>query len=195
VICYTGKATNLYYFFLRLPVFPISREFDTFDTVVTNAKGGGTVRQREDAVSALYEREYDALCRAAYRTLGDWEAAQDLVQDTFLLALLKDALPAHPNPGAWLTLTLQNLVRNERRRLVSHGALPLDYAGELPAAEAEHGLRDILPAGLAESERELLTLRFERQLSYRELGERMGISENACRVKLFRTVEKCKKLL
>ena len=153
------------------------------------------VRQREDAIRSLYEREYDALCRAAYRTLGDWETAQDLVQDTFLLALLKDALPGHPRPGAWLALTLQNLIRNERRRLVSHGELPLDDAGTLSAPEEEHGLRDILPSHLTETERELLTLRFEQQLSYRELGERLGITEAACRVKLFRTVEKCGKLM
>lgn len=152
--------------------------------------------RREDAIEALYGREYDTLCRAAYRTLGDWDAAQDLVQDTFLLALLRqDTLAAHPAPGAWLTQTLRNLIQNERRRLVSHGALSLDDAGPLPAAEAETGLRDVLPAGLTAQERELLTLRFEAQLSYRELGERLGVSEGACRVKLFRTVDKCRRLL
>lgn len=152
--------------------------------------------RREDAIETLYEREYDTLCRAAHRTLGDWDAAQDLVQDTFLLALLRqDTLAAHPAPGAWLTQTLRNLIQNERRKLVSHSALPLDEIDLLPAAEPENGLRDILPSGLSEQERELLALRFELQLSYRELGERLGISEGACRVKLFRTVEKCRKLL
>ena len=152
--------------------------------------------RRENAIEALYEREYDTLCRAAYRMLGDWEAAQDLVQDTFLLALLKqDELPGHPAPGGWLTQTLRNLIQNERRKLAARNALPLDDAGLLPAAEAEPGLRDILPAGLSEQERELLTLRFEQQWSYRELGEHLGISEGACRIKLFRTVEKCRKLL
>ena len=152
--------------------------------------------RRENAIEALYEREYDTLCRAAYRTLGDWEAAQDLVQDTFLLALLRqDGLPNHPAPGGWLTQTLRNLIRNERRRLVSHSAVPLDDAYGLPSSEPETPLRDILPAGLSEQERELLALRFEQQWSYRELGERLGISEGACRIKLFRTVEKCRKLL
>lgn len=151
------------------------------------------MRQREDAVRALYEREYDTLCRAAYRTLGDWEAAQDLVQDTFLLALIKDSLPEHPCPGAWLMKTLQNLLQNERRRLVSRRTFPLDDT--IPAAEAEGALRDVLPSGLTETERKLLLLRFEDQLSYRELAERFDLSEGACRIKLFRTVEKCKKLL
>lgn len=154
------------------------------------------VQERDDVIRVLYEREYDTLCRAACRTLGDWEAAQDLVQDTFLLALLKqDELPGHPAPGAWLMQTLRNLIQNERRKLVSHSALSLEEIGALPAAETEHGLRDVLPSGLSGQERELLALRFEQQLSYRELGERLGISEGACRVKLFRTVEKCRKML
>lgn len=152
--------------------------------------------QREDAIRALYEREYDTLCRAAYRTLGDWETAQDLVQDTFLLALLKgDELSVHDAPGAWLTQTLRNLIRNERRRLVSHGVLPLDDWDGLSAARQDVGLRDVLPSQLTPQECELLTLRFERQLSYRELGARLGVSEGACRVKLFRLVEKCGRLL
>ncbi len=151
--------------------------------------------RRENAIDALYEREYDTLCRSAYRMLGDWDAAQDLVQDTFLLALLKqEELPCHPAPGAWLTETLRNLIRNERRRLVSHGEVPLADVELLPA-EAPTAFADILPTSLTAEERELLTGRFERQMSYRELGAMLGISDGACRVKLFRTVEKCRKLL
>ncbi len=151
---------------------------------------------RDNAIDALYGREYDALCRAAYRMLGDWDAAQDLVQDTFLLALLKqDELPGHPAPGAWLMETLRNLIRNERRKLVSHGELPLENAGQLPAPEAGAALDDILPSALSEDERLLLTLRFEQQLSYREIGAQLGISDCASRVRRYRAVEKCRKLL
>lgn len=154
------------------------------------------VLKREDAIDALYEREYDTLCRAAYRTLGDWEAAQDLVQDTFLLALLKqDELPNHPAPGGWLMQTLRNLIQNERRRLVTRSAIPLDDACGLIAAETPSALTDILPAGLSAQERELLVWRFEQQKSCREIGAMLGVSEGACRIKLFRTVEKCRKLL
>lgn len=51
----------------------------------------------------------------------------------------------------------------------------------------------VIPASLTPQERLLLRLRFSEQLSYRELGARFGISEGACRIKLFRTIEKCRK--
>ena len=147
---------------------------------------------RNEAISSLYEREYDTLCRAAYRSLGDWEAAQDLVQDTFLLALLR-ADKAHPSPGGWLTQTLRNLIRNERRKLVTRDTVPLENADALPAEESLPALDELLPTSLTPHERELLHLRFSEQLSYRELGARFGISEGACRIKLFRIIEKCRK--
>lgn len=150
--------------------------------------------EREDAIRALYEREYDTLCRAACRTLGDWEAAQDLVQDTFLLALLRsDDLAAHPSPGGWLTLTLRNLIQNERRKLVTRDTVPIEDVGLLSAPDAPRPLSEVLPAALSDEERTLLLLRFEEQQSYREIGARLGISEGACRIKLFRVIEKCRK--
>lgn len=146
---------------------------------------------RNEAISKLYEREYDTLCCAAYRALADWEAAQDLVQDTFLLALLRSD-DGHPSPGGWLAQTLRNLIRNERRKLVTRSAVPLENADILPAEGEPRDLDELLPAALSSQERELLRLRFSLQMSYREIGERFGISEGACRIKLFRTVEKCR---
>lgn len=148
---------------------------------------------RNEAISALYEREYDTLCRAAFRALGDWAAAQDLVQDTFLLALLRaDVLPGHPAPGGWLTQTLRNLIQNERRKLAMRRAVPLEDAGNIAAEEPPGRLDELLPPSLGAQERELLCLRFIEQMSYREIGARLGISEGACRVRLFRTVKKCR---
>ncbi len=153
-------------------------------------------RDRSEAIGALYAREYDVLCRAAYRTLGDWEAAQDLVQDTFLLALLRaEELPGHPSPGGWLTQTLRNLIRNERRKLAARGDAALENADCLPAPEPPPDLGELLPTELSPQERELLRLRFSEQMSYREIGTRLGLTEGACRVRLFRAVEKCRELL
>ncbi len=149
-------------------------------------------QDRNKAIRALYEREYDTLCRAAYRSLGDWEAAQDLVQDTFLLALLRSD-ETHPSPGGWLTQTLRNLIRNERRKLVIRSAVPLDNIDAVPAGEPPPDLDEFLPSSLSPQERELLRLRFSGQMSYCEIGEHFGISEGACRIKLFRTIEKCRK--
>ena len=151
---------------------------------------------REDAVSALYAREYDTLCRAAWRAMGDREAAEDLVQDTFLLALLHaEELPAHPAPGAWLMTTLRNLIANERRKLARRGTLALEDLGELAAAPPAGSLEELFPAALTEAERQILIWRFEQEKPYGDIAAALGISEGAARVRLFRAVEKCKLLM
>lgn len=155
------------------------------------------MQDRDAAVTALYEREYDALCRAAVRAMGDREAAEDLVQDTFLLALLHaDEFPqGHPAPGAWLMTTLRYLIANERRKIARRGAVPLDEVGELPALASPAPLEESLPAGLSEQERQLLIRRFERDQPYSEIAAALDITEGAARLRLFRALEKCKKLL
>ena len=154
------------------------------------------ITERDQAIAALYEREYERLCAAAYRAMGDKEAAEDLVQDTFLLALLhREELPGHPAPEAWLLRTLRNLIQNERRKLAVRATVPLEDLDGLPAALPPLSLKDVMPSGLSEKDQELLILRFERKLSYREIGAIFGISEGAGRIRLFRAVEKCKKLL
>lgn len=68
-------------------------------------------------IRTLYLQLYEKLFRAAYRMMGSPESAEDLVQQTFLLALFQgEALQAHPCPEGWLMKALHNLARNERRR-------------------------------------------------------------------------------
>ena len=38
-------------------------------------------------------------------------------------------------------------------------------------------------------------LRFEQRLSYAEIGDRLGISEGACRSRLHRALQRCKRFL
>ena len=63
-------------------------------------------------------KERPRLIKLAYRLTGDEQVADDMVQETFYLALLHyDVLAVHPRPGGWLVITLYNLVMNERRRM------------------------------------------------------------------------------
>ena len=68
-------------------------------------------------LKVLYESLYETMIQVAYRVTGSVETAQDLVQETFLLALFQEEkLSRHPMPEGWLIVTLKNLARNERRR-------------------------------------------------------------------------------
>ena len=72
-------------------------------------------------IPSLYEEQCEKMLKFAYRMIGSIETAQDLVHETFMLALFnQDKLADHPNPGGWLMKTLRNLILNERRRIERH---------------------------------------------------------------------------
>lgn len=146
-------------------------------------------------MEALYLREYDRLMRTAYHLVKDRSLAENLVHETFLLAILhQKELAVHRQPGAWLRCSLYHFVQNERRS-APYGDIPLEAAAELPAESPPLPLTELLPTGLKPEERELLILRFERQLSYKEISDLLYISETACRKRLSRALARCKRLL
>ena len=149
----------------------------------------------KDRIAALYRQSYLRLYRVAYRLTGSMETAEELTQDTFLWALLHgEELMTHPKPEAWLMRTLTNLVRNENRRLAST-EISLETLIPRPTPEEDRGLVELLPAQLVEEDRKVLILRFEQRLDYREIADRLGISETGCRSRVFRALERCRKLL
>ena len=147
----------------------------------------------DDFILMLYKQEYEKLFHAAHRMIGDSETAHDLVQDTFLLALShQQKLSIHPNPQAWLMLTLRNLARNEQR-LSTHNEISLETIIDWPMSNAEPSLEEMLPSQLSAEEKEILVWRFEQELDYREIACRLGISESGSRSRIFRIIAKCKK--
>ena len=155
------------------------------------------MRQNWNAfLSTLYTEEYQKLYRSAYRMTGSPETAQDLVQDTFVLAYLhQDELSVHPAPQAWLMLTLRNLTKNEQRKYLAHSAVPLETVAELAAPDREEPIEELLPAELSAQDRQVLLWRFEYQMDYREMADRLGISESGCRGCVFRAIARYRKLL
>ena len=118
-----------------------------------------------DFITPLYNEEHERLFKVAYRRTMNWELAQDLVQDVFLLAIFNQTkLMQHPKPGAWLMQTLQNLILNEMRS-PSRKEIPLDSVAEIPARAVDLPLGSLLPAQLHTKEREILIWRFEQNMS------------------------------
>lgn len=143
----------------------------------------------------LYESQHERLFKVAYHMVGSTELAQDLVQDVFLYALFRiDELRAHPSPEGWLMLTLRNFVQNERRRIKNHPTVPLEAVEAFPGKPPDLPLELYLPKGLSKAERTILLWRYEQQMEYREIADRLGISEAGCRSRVFRAIEHCQKL-
>lgn len=150
----------------------------------------------ESFLAQLYRREYPVLYRVAYRLTGSRDDAQDMIQKAFLLAISQQAeLERHPNPGGWLVVTLNNLVKNERRRMAHQVEIPLEDVSRFPAQEPDMPFRESLPDGLTAEEQQLLSWKFELELDHREMARRLGISPMACRARLSRLLKKCRDLM
>ena len=155
----------------------------------------GMAHNSEDFIARLYKALYEKLFRIAYRMLGDTEQAGDAVQDVFLQAVFhRSKLAEHPNPEGWLVTTLKNNIYNERRRSMAHQIVPLDDAAPVAEAEPETPLAMILPQKLPQADRDILIWRFEQDLDYREIADRLGISEGNSRIRVHRAIERCRKL-
>jgi RNA polymerase sigma factor (sigma-70 family) len=137
----------------------------------------------QDAV-ARYERP---LCQYAYRLTGNYESARDAVQDTFL-RLWRAAPLAADHTAPWLFRVCRNrcldILRKENpmEPLTDARAAVLPAPGKSPAEEA--GLRETISlllqklAELPARQAEVIRLKFQQQLTYREIAAVTTLSES-----------------
>ncbi len=152
----------------------------------------------------LYERYYDSLFKYAAQFL-DPAGAEDAVQSIFLDACAKiGELYRHEEPGGWLfsavRFSVGKILRSQQYSAKNTVYVP-------PQADPEAGLRfgiedlpdkrppdedvDILYGDLAAQEEFKLVKRFAvDDRSVRDIAKEYGISEGACRTRLFRARKK-----
>ena len=136
---------------------------------------------------AVLTEQSDPLTRRILRIVGDHGTAEDLRQETLVRAWRSAPRQAEPERlRAWLHRTAVNLALDEIRRRRRRSLVPLDPDLPTPAAGGALALDEALGA-LGPQERLVLLLRFEVGLSLRELGERLGVSEEAARKRVART--------
>jgi RNA polymerase sigma-70 factor (ECF subfamily) len=131
---------------------------------------------------AVFEAEEAKLLRYAFGLVGRREIAEEIVQDAFLQ--LHEHWDDVREPVPWLYRSVRNRSANHRRdhRLEVIGEVPTEPATTREAPdealrklEAEGHLR-LLVAELDEPDQELIRLKYNEDLKYREISERTGLS-------------------
>lgn len=154
----------------------------------------------QDAFTTLVQRHLALVYSAALRQFdGDSHRAQETVQTVFtLLARKAGSLQGHPTLNGWLYTTTYHtaakLRRAEFRRLRrEREAHAMQADQQNPSAHvAWEQLRpviDELMVGLREPDRIAVLLRFFEGRSHGEIGVRLGLSENAARMRLDRALD------
>jgi RNA polymerase sigma-70 factor (ECF subfamily) len=160
-------------------------------------------------ITAVYRQERGRIVATLIRMTGDWDLAEECVQDAFARALERwprDGVPHRP--GAWLTTTARNRALDRLRRSAVEAA-KLREAAELPAYSepafseqddeaGESGITDDLlrliftcchPA-LALETRVALTLRSVAGLTTAEIARAFLVPEPTMAKRLVRAKQK-----
>jgi RNA polymerase sigma factor (sigma-70 family) len=164
------------------------------------------VRRGDDrAFEALYSRFHRRIHAYVMGMVKDHGRAEDITQEVFVSALRRMRETERPIAfKPWIYEIAKNACIDQFRRSkraeeisleADEGLAPSDYGrlvGSDPAPHdavaAKQELNDLCGAfgGLSDSHHEILVLRELEGLSYREIGERMGMSRPAVESTLFR---------
>ncbi len=146
----------------------------------------------EQIITEALDRYERPLISYAREITGDLESARDAVQETFLRLSRQDVAALEPRLRAWLFLVCRNCALDHRRKVVRFTDDGIDdrQASEDPSPDAsamaaeEGGRLRQMVARLPEQQRELVKLKFEAGLSYKEMGDALKISVSHVGVEL-----------
>jgi RNA polymerase sigma factor (sigma-70 family) len=157
-----------------------------------------------DAFAALVRRHVDWIYSAASRRMGDAHLAEDVTQAVFTTLASKRPYTSNGSLSPWLfgvlirTCKVALKRQATRRRHETEAARMRPQTLESPA-NAEWS--DIAPHleemvnKLRTSDREIVLLRFYEQKSFAEIAEMIGITEDAARKRVSRSVEALRGML
>lgn len=153
----------------------------------------------EQAFRALVTAYIDFVFSTALRLVaGDRPLAEDVTQTVFAdLARKAPALPKEVRLGGWLhrhtCFVARKTLRRERRRVArEQQAVRLQSIEDYTEANLAQLaiVMDEAINDLAESDRHAITLRFFEDLDFRSIGELLGSSEDAARMRVSRAIQK-----
>ena len=153
----------------------------------------------------LYDRYAEKLIRYFYRMLGqDRDKAEDFTQDLFTKIIEKPQLfDTTKKFSTWVFSVACNMCKNEYRRLAVRSGTVNDEAKAVRAKDEDSEnvvdymdkknfdhLLQVELGLLDEKHRSVFILRFQEEMSIKEISEALGINEGTVKSRLFYTLKK-----
>jgi RNA polymerase sigma factor (sigma-70 family) len=158
----------------------------------------------EDAFAELVQRHVHLVHSAVLRQVnGDAHLAQDVAQTVFTdLARKANSLARREVLTGWLYTSAHfaaaKIIRTENRRRDREEKFMREPIHETAPEPDWEKLRPVLDAAmheLKESDREAILLRYFENRAFAEVGAKLGLNENAARMRVERALEKLRGLL
>lgn len=159
-------------------------------------------RQKQDWIAHVVQEHEQRLVMYVWRILGRLDLAQEVVQEAFLKLWKADQEKVELHAKAWLFRVCRNhaidLIRKHKKlsenevdeeRLISED--PKDHSIEkrmIKQEEASHLLNEVRK--LSQKHQEVLRLKFEEELSYKEISAITGHSSSYVGVLLHEAIVK-----
>ncbi|PWB25872.1 RNA polymerase sigma factor [Flavobacterium sp. HTF] len=141
----------------------------------------------------IYKLYWEKIFRLCMGFVNDYDAAQDLAQETFIIVWQKlDTFRNESGIGTWIfRIASNNCLRQiEKDKRFPKSELPLHIAEEKPVSlEPKIQLLYKCIAELPETERIIISLELE-DIKQTEIAKIVGLSEANTRVKIYRIKEK-----
>jgi RNA polymerase sigma-70 factor (ECF subfamily) len=161
------------------------------------------------AFTVLFDRHAKAVYNHCFRLTASWAAAEDHVQNTFLVAWRRRAELRLERDSAlpWLLMVATNVVRNDRRgiarrlRLIRrvHADAPIpDHADDVAARVDDQRRMAVVVAAvnrLPRNEREALAMCVWSGVSYSDAAAVLGIAEGSVRARVSKAKARVASLL
>ena len=157
-----------------------------------------------ERMSLLFERHHRALFGFLFHLTQRHEASEDMVQTVFYRMLkYRKSFTEGSNFSGWMYHIARNVLKDQKFGLGSKYD-PISVHEEkieggtladerLEEKQSRQQLYDAMGM-LSEGDREILVLSRIKELKYPEIGEIMGITPGAARVRVFRAVEELKQI-
>ena len=163
----------------------------------------GTLAGRRQDFVTLVERHQRALHRFVEQQTGDFAATDEIVQMTFVRAYSGLAsFRAEASFKTWIYSVAMNLCRDRARAERRRANVSVEEVLE-SSPPAEPSFEDLVLGGtverrvaaLPDRQRSVLNLRIWGDLSFKEIGSLLGISENSAKVSYHHAIRRLKQWL
>lgn len=156
-------------------------------------------KRSQGAFAALVERYVRLVHSACWRQLGDQQLAEDATQMVFMLLSQKAGKLQHTELAGWLLTsaryTCANIKRSQQRRQRRQQAVAMSEITH--TTESNSDLLQMLDEALLRlrsADRTALVLRYLQGEPLRQVGEALGLSEDAARKRVDRGLEKLRQI-
>ena len=153
-------------------------------------------KKQEQLINDLYKNYARMIRDWAYRHTGNIEIAEDIMQETFLILLVKiDKVIEHEDPRKWLFRTARNVLLHAYRDMKQNTTKLVELNEETvpDGYEQDMGLLEVFPSSFRPRDKQIMMMYYVDKRSIKDVADTFGISNSACKMRLLRLREELRK--